>query len=143
MPDGFTFTTGDKLGPEKKALAHAKAFGYINSDTYLKRAEIGFAKLAEMPDYRAELDIFIIDQTGEPASFASMWYDSRNQIAMLEPMGTLPDYRRMGLGSLALHEGIRRCQNLGAGKSYGGDQQFYYDIGFKVEFTYEIWKKIL
>ncbi|MBN1622943.1 MAG: GNAT family N-acetyltransferase [Clostridia bacterium] len=143
MPDGFTFTTGDKLGTEKKALAHAKAFGYMNNEIYLKRAEIGFRKLSEMPDYRLDLDVFILDHDGEPASFASMWYDRRNQIAMLEPMGTLPDYRRMGLGSLALHEGIRRCMELGAEKIYGGDQQFYYDIGFKVEFTYEIWKKIL
>ena len=143
MPDGYTFTTGDKLGPEKKALAHAKAFGYIDSEIYLRRAETGFRKLAKMPDYKADLDVFIFDPDGEPASFASMWYDGRNRIAMLEPMGTLPGYRRMGLGSNALREGIRRCMELGAEKIYGGDQQFYYDIGFEVEFIYEIWKKLL
>ncbi len=143
IPDGYTFTTGDKLGPELKALAHAKAFGYIEKEIYIERAVKGFSILATMPDYKADLDVFIIDPNGKPASFASMWYDSKNHIAMLEPMGTLPGYRRLGLGSNALHEGIQRCMEQGARKVYGGDQQFYYDIGFEIEFSYGIWKKLI
>lgn len=141
IPEGFGFTTGDKLGPEKKAMAHAKAFGYSDNEMYMERAKKGFALLGKMPDYRPELDVFLIAPDGEPASFASMWYDEKNRMAMLEPMGTLPQYRRMGLGGNTLYEGIRRCIELGAEKAYGGDQKFYYDIGFKVEFSYTIWMK--
>ena len=58
----------------------------------------------------------------------------------MEPVATDPDYRRIGLGTAAVLEGIRRCGELGATVAYvGTDKQFYLAMGFKKLFTLNCW----
>jgi predicted N-acetyltransferase YhbS len=61
-----------------------------------------------------------------------MWYDSETDYALVEPVATIPAYRKMGLGKAAVLEGVKRCGELGAKRAYvGSSQQFYYKIGFR------------
>jgi len=142
-PDGFTIVTGSEISTISKALLHARAFGYIDNQKYVEKAVESYKKLERMHDFRRNLDLYVLNEDKEPVSFACIWYDAKNRYASVEPMGTHPRYRRRGLGRSLLKEGFNRAMNLGAVKLYGGDQQFYYDIGFKVEFTYGIWEKQL
>jgi predicted N-acetyltransferase YhbS len=69
-----------------------------------------------------------------------MWYQPTHRYAYVEPVATDPTYRRMGLGRVAVLEGIRRCGELGASVAYvGSDLEFYLSFGFKILFTSECW----
>lgn len=62
--------------------------------------------------------------------------------AVIEPVATDPDYRKMGLGKAAVLEGIKRVGELGAMKVLvGSSQQFYYSIGLHPFSTATFWKK--
>jgi predicted N-acetyltransferase YhbS len=85
-----------------------------------------------------------LDPNSEIASFAGVWYDDLNRIAQLEPVGTIPKYRRMGLAKAVIYEGINRARKMGANIMYvGSNQQFYLSIGFSVIYSKEIWLKKL
>ncbi len=60
-----------------------------------------------------------------------MWYIPGSEYAYVEPVFTLPEYRRRGLGKAAVLEGLKRCSKLGAKYAIVlSSQQFYYSIGF-------------
>ena len=82
------------------------------------------------PHANLNLAIAVVAPSGEYVSHSYMWYQNGDEYAILEPMATDPDYRRMGLGRAALLEGIRRCGQLGAQVAFAGlSQQFYYSVG--------------
>jgi predicted N-acetyltransferase YhbS len=73
-------------------------------------------------------------------AFGGLWFDPVNRFGYVEPVATDPDYRRMGLGTAAVLEGIRRCGELGATVAYvGTDTPFYLVMGFKKLFTLNCW----
>jgi len=59
----------------------------------------------------------------------------------LEPVGSHPDFRGMGLGREVVMEGIRRAAALGALKVAGGDVRFYEAIGFQKTYASHTWTK--
>ncbi len=84
------------------------------------------------PNYNKDLQIAIASPEGDFVSFCGMWYEHVNRIAYVEPVATYPDYRRKGLGTAAVLEGIRRCSELGATDAYvGTGKPFYKSIGFQ------------
>jgi len=71
-----------------------------------------------------------------------MWYDELAGFAVIEPVATDPDYRRMGLGRAAVLEGIRRVGTRGARIALvGSSQQFYYSIGMRPYASASEWKR--
>lgn len=144
LPEGFRIIEAKDVSVSSRGLAHGKAFGNTDSDTpeYLEERIIGYTGLVKAPDYKGDLDLCIIDKKGEIASFTTVWYDEVNSIGILEPVGTIPKYRRLGLGKAVIYEGINRIKRLGAKKIHvGSNQNFYKAIGFNVEATTEIWYK--
>jgi len=143
IPSNLKIADATTVSDYQKGFAHGRAFGYYKNDKPENRdAENAFFSMRKAPDYNASLDISLIDEIGEVAAFATVWYDKKNQIGILEPVGTIPKYRKMGLGKAVIYEGINRVKELGAKKMYvGSDQQFYESIGFKVEFEKEIWQR--
>ena len=64
-----------------------------------------------------------------------------NRLAYLEPLCTMPQYRRKGLAAAALAELQRRTAIKGAVFLTGGSNPFYQSIGFEPAYTDEIWEK--
>jgi len=94
------------------------------------------------PHYRKDLAIAVEAPGGDFAAFAGLWFEPVNRIAYVEPVATDPDYRRMGLGTAAVLEGIRRCGELGATVAYvGSTQPFYLAMGFREVARQECWVK--
>ena len=121
--------------------AHARAFGYYGRES-LPGAAARRDLYLHAPDYRPDLDLSIINAAEETAAFCIAWYDAVNRIGILEPVGTIPDYRRMGLGRAVIHEAARRLRKLGATHLLvGSDQPFYARLGFTPAAWYEIWEK--
>ena len=86
------------------------------------------------------LKIAAIAPDGHFASFCGMWFDPESPNALVEPVATDPDYRKMGLGKAVVLEAIRRCGQLGATHAFvGSAQQFYYQIGFRPFATSTYW----
>ncbi len=142
LPAGYTFADGDAVSAEAKGDAHARAFGYADDPIYPERAVEGFRLMAQMPDYRADLALHVRAPDGTVAAFATMWHDARNRIGILEPVGTAPEHRKLGLGRAAIHEAINRVRAEGATRVHvGSDQPFYQRLGFAICEKYSVWQK--
>ncbi|MGD2157187.1 MAG: GNAT family N-acetyltransferase [Anaerolineales bacterium] len=101
-------------------------------------------EMFDTPKARRDLKIAVEAPDGNFVSFCGMFYEPTNRYAYVEPVATDPDYRRMGLGKVAVLEGIRRCGALGATVAYvGSGQEFYLSLGFEVVYTSECWQRYL
>ncbi|MCD4670277.1 MAG: GNAT family N-acetyltransferase [Actinomycetia bacterium] len=143
IPSGFRIVDSTTVTNYQKGFAHGRAFGYYKNDKPDNNdGEKAFASMRKAPDYKQELDLSIVDANDEVASFATVWHDESNQIGILEPVGTIPKYRKMGLGKAVIYEGINRIRKRGAKKMYvGTDKKFYISIGFTIEYSKEIWQQ--
>jgi predicted N-acetyltransferase YhbS len=93
------------------------------------------------PTFRKDLTTIIKDPKGEYVCYAGMRIDDKNNYAYLEPLATIPEYRRMGLATIALTEAMKKTKGLGAKYCFGGTREFYFSIGFETFTNIEIWKK--
>jgi len=102
----------------------------------------GRKKMQSGPNYRKNLTIVVEAPNGAFVAFSGLWFEPIHKFGYVEPVATDPDYRRMGLGTAAVLEGIRRCDELGATVAYvGTDKPFYLAMGFKKLFTLNCWIK--
>lgn len=91
------------------------------------------------PNVDLNLKIAILDSEGNYVAYCGMWYDEEAGFAVVEPVATVPEYRKMGLAKAAVLEGIKRT---GANQVLvGSSQQFYYNIGFYPYATNTLWLK--
>ncbi len=130
LPEGFRIQS---MADDNDLQKRCKAFGlgFNHPDPLEWPSVISYQFLQGAPDYRKEHDIVVLAPDGEFASFCLIWHDQPNRIAILEPVGTQPEYRRMGLAREAVYEAIRRVAKKGVEKIIvGSDQQFYKSIGF-------------
>ncbi|MFC2077202.1 GNAT family N-acetyltransferase [Candidatus Bipolaricaulota bacterium] len=96
------------------------------------------------PSLRRDLTIVAEALDGEFVSFSGTWMDSAIPVCYVEPVATDPDYRRIGLGTAVVLEGIRRCAAEGATTAYvGSDQEFYKSMGFVECQSQSLWRKVL
>lgn len=102
----------------------------------------GRRRMQQAPHFRHDLTMTVVAPTGEYVAFAGTWVEPSAGYAVVEPVATDPDYRRMGLGRAAVLGGLERCATEGAKIGYvGSDQQFYKSIGFRLINTEECWAK--
>lgn len=93
------------------------------------------------PNVDLDLKIAVVSPEGNFVSYSGIWYDPAGGFAVIEPVATDPDYRRMGLGKAAVLEGIRRVGERGAKLVLvGSSQQFYYSIGMRPVGTATLWE---
>ena len=103
----------------------------------------GRKKMQSGPHFRKDLTIVVEAPNGAFVAFGGLWFDPVNRFGYVEPVATDPDYRRMGLGTAAVLEGIRRCGELGATVAYvGTDMPFYLAMGFKKLLTLNCWIRL-
>lgn len=139
LPEGFTIRDARSFAPQMSALAHQHSFRYsqdFGDDDGVERA---FAAIRAMPDYRPELDLVLFDPEGQPAGLANFWIDQGTQTAHLEPLGVVWWHRRMGLARALILEGVHRTRKLGCIQMAGGDQPFYWDLGFQEKAKSHFW----
>jgi GNAT superfamily N-acetyltransferase len=99
-------------------------------------------KMFDTPQARRDLKIAVEAPDRSFVAFCGMFYEPTHRYALVEPVATDPDYRRLGLGRAAVLEGIRRCGALGATVAYvGSDQPFHLALGFDVLYNSECWLK--
>ena len=102
----------------------------------------GRKKMQSGPHYRKDLNIVVVAPSGDFVAYAGLWFEPVNRFGYVEPVATDPDYRRIGLGTAAVLEGIRRCGELGAHVAYVGTAMpFYLAMGFQKLYTSNCWTR--
>jgi GNAT superfamily N-acetyltransferase len=134
LPAGFRFRTAAETGPEAAVQAHVDAWA---PSTYTAEAYEGVRRA---PGYRADLHVLVEAPDGTMASSTIMWLDEVNKTAEFEPVGTHPDYRRLGLGRAMLLHGMHLARAAGAthmtvaclgAPGHPGARGLYYSVGFR------------
>ncbi|MBK7453346.1 MAG: GNAT family N-acetyltransferase [Anaerolineales bacterium] len=72
------------------------------------------ARTLQHPDYKPDLDIVVESPDKRLVAFCICWFDEKSMTGHVEPLGSHKDFRQYGLGRVALSEGLRRLQSLGA-----------------------------
>lgn len=139
LPAGHTVRSmGDDHDSEARRELIGRMFGHADPREWPSR--FAQVELRKAPDYHPELDLAVVDPAGRYAAYCLVWADLANRIAILEPVGTHPDYRRRGLGRAVVLEGIRRAAALGITQVWvGSSQQFYTAIGFRDVYAHHWW----
>ena len=105
-------------------------------------------KLRECSLYRPDLDIAIVHESEKVAGYALFWMDPVTKVGLVEPMRIEEEFRRRGLGSALLSEGIRLLRAAGAEllkvgyfESNEAARKLYHKLGFKDRFKVITYKR--
>lgn len=139
LPEGFSIISLEDENDLKKI--HACLWKGFNHGPNPDDDIDGRLFMQSAPRFNKELTTVIKAPNGDYACFAGMWEDTQNQYAYLEPLATVPEYRRMGLATIALMEGMKKSQKYGAKYCFGGQREFYGIIGFENVGKRIMWKK--
>ena len=107
---GFCLRTCKGI-PEVAARANAQ-YGAFSSDAPFERYLERFTRFMGSPAYRPELDIVAVATDGRIGAFCIVWTDDVNRVGLFEPVGTHPDFHRLGLGKAVMLEGLRLLHRL-------------------------------
>ena len=146
VPEGFTIrSVRGREDYEKLAANIRTVFGHgewFTADTLEGIARGSF--------YIRDLDLVAEAPDGAIASFCTFRVDPVSRATELEPMGTHPDYRGLGLAKSLIFEGVRRLQRYdplllyidGAADNPGANR-LYEATGFVKKGTYFYWSKMI
>ncbi|WBW96406.1 GNAT family N-acetyltransferase [Oceanirhabdus sp. W0125-5] len=139
LPEGYTIVDGKQTPDFFLSNTHMFSFNYTLPTA--ETGEKGFSNLRKMPGYNPELDLCVLDEEGKPVGFAIIWYNDKMPYCELEPLGVVWWCRRKGVARALIYEAANRVMKMApqCRGILGGDQQFYWDLGFKVETVNEIW----
>lgn len=119
---------------ERRAAAHRAAWHPSSVTTQSYRAV-----MAAWP-YRRELDWMIEVSDGRFVANCCLWFDEKNGVALLEPVGVDPAFRRLGLGRAVCLYAFHALKELGGSHvityprgddAYAVPRQLYLGMGFK------------
>lgn len=110
LPEGFRLRCAPEAG--KRAAVHAAAWApsRVTAESY--RAVMG-----AWP-YRPELDWVVEAPDGRYAASALIWLDERNRAGLIEPVGTDPEFRRLGLSRAVCLAALHALKEAGATHAY-------------------------
>lgn len=140
LPGGFRFAEAP-LDVAKCCECCWKGFDHeAEEGPWSGETEHAYALMAA-PHETGHLDVAIENEQGEYVCYAGMWWTPENKLAYMEPLCTVPAYRRKGLAAAAMAEMYRRTSTLGATHMTGGGDSFYDKAGFKPEIEWIFWTK--
>jgi ribosomal protein S18 acetylase RimI-like enzyme len=141
LPEGYRLQSmADDNDLDRRRKAYGLGFNHLDARDW--PSLLACQELQQAPDYRRDMDLYVVAPDGEFASFCLAWWDERNRIAALEPVGTVPGHRRKGLARAVVLEAIQRVAALGVEQVFvGSDQAFYLSLGFELTYAGHHWEK--
>jgi ribosomal protein S18 acetylase RimI-like enzyme len=141
LPGGFSLRSCKGLAEvEARALAQYRAF---ESDWNLERYVDRWRRFMQSPVYHPELDVVAVMPDGRIASFCILWEDPATRTGCFEPVGTDPDFQRMGLGRAVMYEGLRRLKADGMKTAWvGTGSEHQVAIALYQATGFEIWHRL-
>jgi GNAT superfamily N-acetyltransferase len=134
LPTGFRMRSGPEPHEVDEYVAmHRDAWG--PSSTYTASV---YKQIVSNPGYRRALNPVVVAPDGAFAASCICWLDATNRVGEIEPLGTRPSFRRLGLARAVVLEAINRLRARGAETAlvYGASvnepaQQLYASTGFR------------
>jgi ribosomal protein S18 acetylase RimI-like enzyme len=143
LQEGFVIrSVMDEDDPDKRRISKSIAFGANYCPSNWAPASV-YKVMQQSPDYRRDLDLFIVGPDGDYISFCTIWLDEKNRYGNFEPVGTHHEYQRMGFGTALMTEGFRRMAKYGITRSFMDvGNPFYRKVGFReTPYSYYPWIK--
>jgi len=112
LPPGFEMISLTPELAEAYVALHRAAWSRPNTPSTYDRAQ--HDAVVAMPDFRYELVPIVRAADGTLAAYCMSWWDERSASVEIEPLGTHPDYRRLGLARAIVREVARRASALRA-----------------------------
>jgi ribosomal protein S18 acetylase RimI-like enzyme len=108
LPEGFT------VRPVAGAADHLRRVA-VHREVWHPSAfsEQRYAALRSCWPYREDLDMVVEAPDGRFVAYCLGWYDEVNRVGQLEPVGTLAEYRRLGLSRAACLAVLRAFRQAG------------------------------
>lgn len=100
LPTGLRFCSMADANDLERRVASHRAAWHPSSMTVERYRRV----VASRP-YRAELDWMIEISDGRFVANTCLWYDEVNEVALLEPLGVDPGFRRQGFARAVISEG--------------------------------------
>ena len=144
LPDGFEIMSfaSPAFDTDKYYDAIWRGFDNKRERNALEMESMKTREGFNAPHLDLNLRILVVAPNGDYASHCGMWHLPGSEYAYVEPVFTLPEYRKMGLGKAAVLEGVARCGKRGAKYALvGSSQQFYYNIGCYPFYNETWWHK--
>jgi ribosomal protein S18 acetylase RimI-like enzyme len=135
LPEGFTARAVRGVDDLAKRVAvHQRSWGSTKVS-----AESFRAVMAAWP-YRPELDWVVEGPDGRFAANCHVWYDDANRVGLIEPVGTVPEFRRRGLSRAVCLAALHMLREQGGAMAvvsprgdaaYPIPQALYRTLGFR------------
>jgi mycothiol synthase len=149
LPPGYTIhPVGEGAALIERCYASGLAFHENDALIAHGNREVSwYRSIQNAPLYRRDLDLTVVAPDGSVASFCTIWYDDVTRSAAFEPVATVPDQQRKGLGRAVMRAGLRQLVCLGATKVFVGSYSseagaLYTAAGFTLARLNYPWKKI-
>jgi mycothiol synthase len=120
---GYTIRPlGDGLELLERCYASGLGFhdGDIKTAVENRADPAWYRNIQTAPLYRRDLDLVAVAPDGAVAAFCTVWFDDVTRSGVFEPVATVPDHQRRGLGKALMTEGLRRLQRMGATTAFVG-----------------------
>lgn len=131
--DGYDLLClADTYDVRKHHLCLWQGFNHKGEPRFDKEVLISRERQISSPNFKRRY-AYVVTYKGSYVAYTSIWYEKGTNIAMIEPVCTVPEYRRKGLATATIAKCIEQVKKDGAKEVYvGSNQDFYKKIGFNV-----------
>lgn len=138
LPQGFSISSyREDKDPDKYNTVIWKGFNHEGLPPRIENPDE-----ETRPHFNSSHAVFIIAPDGEYAAHCGIWFIPDSEIAYIEPVVTISEYRKQGFGRSAVYEAINRCYALGAKYALViSNQEFYHHIGFTKSSSFTFWTR--
>ena len=109
LPPGYSIRTLDPVEWDQYFQAVHAVFNMMDTPE-------AFASILRAPSNVHELHLNVVNAQNQIAAFCSVWLDRENHVAEFEPVGTVPQFQKQGLGAALLAYACNRLREMGCPK---------------------------
>ena len=141
LPEGLRFESPD---PETEGEALQWMFwqGFNHGEDRAEVEREDKIPPRPRPHFNRQLNVAAVDEAGAYCAYCCLWYLPGTDFAYVEPVCTIPAWRKKGAGRAVVSEALNRARALGARRAYViSDQVFYKKLGFEKNRLFRFWWK--
>lgn len=112
LPHGYVIRSLAEYGDSKARV------DLENSVWNAKLDDAWYRGKSSAPGYESGWDLLVISPEGKPVAACLVWLYPGNQAAEIDPLGTHPEYRKLGLAKTLLLESFKRLNTIGVQRVY-------------------------
>jgi mycothiol synthase len=147
LPTGYVIRSmGDVDELQARNLASWRSFHPGEPDEGAGPTGDWYRNVQRAPLYRRDLDVVVVAENGDIASFATCYFDDVSRTGAFVLVGTAPPHQRKGLAKAVMTETLRRLHHLGAIGAYVSWYEpvpgaLYESVGFTDQEIGRAWRK--